>query len=229
MASSTCQQQQVGVPAKLPLPLDYTVRKHVFSLSGGDFTVEDAHGNLAFKVRGGSSSYFTGSATKQKQLFVLDASGNPLLSLYEKPGGFDWECYRRNWFGCEELVFRARKRQQASKWVKELEIYLGLESLDPTRCYCTGMSSTPWDMLVKGSPFARSCTIYKGNNILAQPFIGLVADIWLNASLLVYQERGGRPRELPNWYSESDLLPFGRYMQVKSHGSQLSLLELEKT
>ncbi|XP_031496574.1 protein LURP-one-related 15-like isoform X2 [Nymphaea colorata] len=168
MASSTYQQQQVGVPAKLPLPLDYTVRKHVFSLSGGDFTVEDAHGNLAFKVRGGSSSYFTGSATKQKQLFVLDASGNPLLSLYQKPGGFDWECCRRNWFGCEELVFRARKRQQASKWVKELEIYLGLESLDPKRCYCTGMSSTPWDMLVKGSPFARSCTIYKGNNILAQ-------------------------------------------------------------
>lgn len=30
------------------------------------------------------------------------------------------------------------------------------------------MSSTPWDMLVKGSPFARSCTIYRGNSILAQ-------------------------------------------------------------
>ena len=54
-----------------------TVTKKVASLSGGDFTVTDANGAVELQVKG---SFFT----VRNRRVLLDAAGQPVLSMHEK-------------------------------------------------------------------------------------------------------------------------------------------------
>ena len=54
-----------------------TVTKKVARLSGGDFTVTDANGAVELQVKG---SFFT----VRNRRVLLDAAGQPVLSMHEK-------------------------------------------------------------------------------------------------------------------------------------------------
>lgn len=69
--------------------------------------------------------------------------------------------------GVEELIFRSETIQDTFN--KELDVFLvhdNCEQLSP-------------DLKIKGRPFNRACTIYKGNSIVAQVyFFDVYIDVW---------------------------------------------------
>ncbi|XP_077245671.1 LURP-one-like protein (DUF567) [Tasmannia lanceolata] len=132
----------------LQIPIDLIISKGNLGLTRGDISIMDANGNLVFKV---STRFSSSNSTR----VLLDALKNPLISIYSNQGG--WQGFRgesREW---KDLIFRV-ERTLHSRLRTELEAFLVGENLGELRS----------DFRLKGSPFQRSCTIYKGNSIAAQ-------------------------------------------------------------
>ncbi|XP_039128296.1 protein LURP-one-related 7 [Dioscorea cayenensis subsp. rotundata] len=129
------------------IPVDYKVYK---GRLGGDLTVNDAYGNLVYRVSGRS---FSSSPRSIKTLF--DASGTPLISAAFLDSG--WQGFKGNSWDSKDLVFTAQKSVY-SAFKTEIIISMADGSVeDPKLTY-----------RLIGSPFFRSCTIYQENSIVAQ-------------------------------------------------------------
>uniref|UniRef100_A0A1D1YQ88 Protein LURP-one-related 7 n=1 Tax=Anthurium amnicola TaxID=1678845 RepID=A0A1D1YQ88_9ARAE len=137
-------------PAAWQIPVDFTVRKGYPGLTKGDLSVYDADGNLRFRVR---TRCFGSSPGRAKTLH--DALGNPLITCVHHQGR--WQGFRGNSWEGEDMIFTAHKTAD-SPFDTELDVFL-----------MTGNWGQPsLAFRLKGSPFQRSCTIYKGNSIVAQ-------------------------------------------------------------
>ncbi|KAF5189584.1 Lurp-one-related [Thalictrum thalictroides] len=67
----------VGAQYCAPYPVDLTIMRKVMTITDGNFAVSDVNGNILFKVKG---SFFT----LHDKRVLLDAAGNPLLSMRQK-------------------------------------------------------------------------------------------------------------------------------------------------
>ncbi|KAJ0979267.1 hypothetical protein J5N97_014741 [Dioscorea zingiberensis] len=129
------------------IPVDYKVYK---GRLWGDLTVYDAYGNLVYRVSGRSSS---SSPRCIKTLF--DAAGTPLISVANLDTG--WQGFRGNSWDSKDLVFTVQKAVY-STFKTEIIIFVAGGSVGDPR----------WTYRLIGSPFRRSCTIYRENSIVAQ-------------------------------------------------------------
>ncbi|CAA7389313.1 unnamed protein product [Spirodela intermedia] len=137
-------------PSAWEIPVDFTVRKGLPGLTKGEMTIHDAYDNLRFQVH---SRLFNSSPWRVKTL--LDASGNTLITCVNRQGG--WEGFRGNSLDFKDAIFTAHKTV-TSPFDAELKVFLMDGSLAQRRLA----------FRVKGSPFQRSCTIYKENSVVAQ-------------------------------------------------------------
>lgn len=133
--------------ANLPIPVDLFVSKEKKGvMRGGYLRFTDASGNVAFTVE---------RQSHHKRILV-DASSNPILSIFTNKSG-SWQGFRG--VDCSETNFIFRVRKTLNTVTRtEFEAFLVNEDLEDMKS----------DFKMKGSPFQRSCTIYRGNAIVAQ-------------------------------------------------------------
>ncbi|EER98231.1 protein LURP-one-related 10 [Sorghum bicolor] len=125
--------------------------KERFSLREGDFTITDTNGAVVITVKGALISI-------HNRRLLLDAAGNPLLSLREKVISMHntWEAYRGDSTRSSDLLFTAKKSSILQLFKTEMYIYLA-----------SNTSHEVCDFMMKGSFNERSCSFYLGNsNIL---------------------------------------------------------------
>ncbi|XP_048324439.1 pentatricopeptide repeat-containing protein ELI1, chloroplastic isoform X2 [Ziziphus jujuba] len=111
-------------------------------------SLKDANSGLGYKVYSRSSSH-----SLSHDRTTLDAAGNPLISMSRDDKGC-WKGFKGNG---EELIFRVQ-RTKNTLTTTELEVFLAGSNLEDNTS----------DFKVKGCPFMRSCTVYRGNDIVAQ-------------------------------------------------------------
>ncbi|KAM2654165.1 hypothetical protein EV2_025707 [Malus domestica] len=137
-------------PTSSQIPVDLFVSKKYLGLPHGELGFLDSSGDTVYKV-----THQSPKISSHKRV-LLDASGNPLFSLHRKDHE-SLEGYKGGDSEEKDLKFRV-KRTKNKLTRTELEVFLvGENSADPA---C--------DFKVKGFPFQKSCTIYKGNEIVAQ-------------------------------------------------------------
>lgn len=151
-----------SVSADDKIPVDYFVTKEKKTKNNAldgkrNLQFVDASGNLVFTVS------TTSSATAKTRL-LLDASGNLLISLRRNNSG-SWQGFIRDANGVEDLIFRSERIQNTLNKT-ELDVFLVNESCE---------ESNP-ELKIKGHPFHRACTIYKGSSIVAQT--SLMYKLW---------------------------------------------------
>ncbi|XP_027090962.1 protein LURP-one-related 7 [Coffea eugenioides] len=158
------ESEQYVDDARFRIPFDLFVskkQKNGILGSGSCIRFNDSCGNLVFKVERPpppNSRDQKSAATFHQNppiKLIFNASGNTLFCIRKLTDG-SWQGFRVT-DSREELMFRVQKT--VDKLTRtEFEIFLiGEESED---------SKT--DFKMRGSPFKRSCTIYKGNSIMAE-------------------------------------------------------------
>ncbi|KAJ7957675.1 Protein LURP-one-related like [Quillaja saponaria] len=143
-----------GYPPTSEIPIDLFVSKKHPGVTRGNLGFADSSGDIVFRVNRHSPK--SSPNNENKRILLLGSTGNPLLSLYRYHNGC-WNCYEGDNNGEKELVFRVQRSLKTLTRI-ELEVFLVGENSDDSTCA----------LKVKGSPFQRSCTIYKGNAIVAQ-------------------------------------------------------------
>ncbi|CAM0947971.1 unnamed protein product [Alopecurus aequalis] len=135
--------QQFCAPYVVPL----TVTKKALSLSDGDFTVTDGNGAVVLKVKG---TVFT----LRHRRVLLDAAGQPLLSMQEKVFSMHsrWEVFRGDSKNPSDLLFSVKKSSMI-QFKTEMDVFL---AGDTAQQVC--------DFKIKGNWFDRSCAFYLGNS-----------------------------------------------------------------
>ncbi|KAK1265577.1 Protein LURP-one-related 7 [Acorus gramineus] len=139
-------------PANPPIPVDFTITKGRLSLILGDLTVYDARGDRVFSVD--RRRLKSGDADAAHTKALVDSAGNPLITLHFDGG---WKGFRGNSLESKDLIFRVQTTVH-SRLRTEMEVFLMGEN---------GVGQKP-DLIIKGSPYKRSCTIYMGSSIIAQ-------------------------------------------------------------
>ncbi|XP_076887328.1 protein LURP-one-related 7-like [Bidens hawaiensis] len=124
------------------VPIDLFVSKKL------KFT--DSSSNLVFSVHRPTSS--KSNPLHSIKRLLSDSSGNPLISISHSQKG-SWEG-----FSCEESdpMFKVERTTNTLTRV-EFQVFLN-----------NGNNNKNSDFKMRGSPFFRSCTIYKGDSIVAQ-------------------------------------------------------------
>ncbi|RDX61955.1 Protein LURP-one-related 7, partial [Mucuna pruriens] len=137
------------------IPIDlFSSKKHA-GVSRGVLAFTDASGNIVFRVNRHPPNPNSSPLPKDKKL-LLDGSGNTLFSIYRHHNG-SWKCYKGDSDENKELVFRVQRTLKTLSRV-ELEVFFEGERSNDEGC----------DLKVKGSPFRRSCSIYKDADLVAQ-------------------------------------------------------------
>ncbi|XP_058110526.1 protein LURP-one-related 7 [Magnolia sinica] len=149
MASSSI----VEIPANQQIPIDLTMTKRIPGVTRGKLRVTDAHGNLVYQLDGRSA---LSSPYKYKKILV-DSFGNPQISIVQNKDGGAWQGFRGDSCEKKDLIFRL-ERTVHSRTRTELEVLLVGQN----------WGDTPAMFKAQGSPFHRSCTVYKGDSIVAQ-------------------------------------------------------------
>lgn len=72
----------VGQHFMAPYPVDLNIVRKMLTISEGNFGVTDANGNIMFKVKGKLL------ISLRDRRILLDAAGNPILSLQQKVNSF---------------------------------------------------------------------------------------------------------------------------------------------
>ncbi|KAJ1380218.1 Tubby-like, C-terminal [Sesbania bispinosa] len=139
----------------LHIPIDLFGSKKHAGVPRGVLAFADASGNIVFTVSRHPPNPNSSPPPKDKKL-LIDASGNPIFSIYRLQNG-SWKCYKGNSDGDRELVFRVQRILKTLTRV-ELEVFFDGERLNNEGC----------DLKVRGSPFKRSCSIYKDADLVAQ-------------------------------------------------------------
>ncbi|KAG2672948.1 hypothetical protein I3760_13G066000 [Carya illinoinensis] len=127
-------------PTNLPIPIDLFVSKKHAGLTRDDLGFADASGRIVFKVNRQSSK---SSANK---LVIVDATGKPVVSLHRSDNG-SWKGYRGD--DQKDSIFTVRTDKSKTELLVSL--------VNPAS-----------ELKVNGQPSMKSCTIYKGNDIVAQ-------------------------------------------------------------
>ncbi|XP_024020221.1 protein LURP-one-related 7 [Morus notabilis] len=139
-------------PIPIPIPVDLFVSKKHPAYKHGVLCFVDSFNNIIYKINRRSSLQSSSSSNKR---VLFDAAGNPLLSIHHNHKG-SWSCFKGNGEN-EELIFRVRRAKNTLTRM-ELEVFFVAENLE---------ESAP-NLQVKGSPCQRNCTVYRGNDIVAQ-------------------------------------------------------------
>lgn len=103
-------------------------------------------GDLGFADASGNIVFKVNRKSSNKRVLLLDSEGNPLISMNRHHKG-SWEGFKGD-EDQKDLIFRVQRKGKT-----ELEVFL-VDSAS--------------ELKLKGSAFQKSCTIYKGNEILAQ-------------------------------------------------------------
>ncbi|EOY34645.1 Uncharacterized protein TCM_042248 [Theobroma cacao] len=137
-------------PANSPIPIDLFVSKKQPGLPRGVLGFADSSGKIVFRINRQSSQ-----SSADDRTVLLDSAGNPLISIYGHHDG-SWQGFNGD-DGKKDLVFKVQR--VSNKFTRtELEVFLGAENQGELTC----------DFKVKGCHFQRSCTIYKGDSLVAQ-------------------------------------------------------------
>ncbi|XP_034895591.1 protein LURP-one-related 7 isoform X2 [Populus alba] len=102
-------------PAVVPIPVDLFVSKKHPGLNG-DLGFADSLGNIVFKVN------FDKSSKSSFKRVLLDASGNPLITVF-RDGKGSWQGFKGGDNREEDLIFRV-KRTVKKLTRTELEVFL---------------------------------------------------------------------------------------------------------
>ncbi|WOH08034.1 hypothetical protein DCAR_0727470 [Daucus carota subsp. sativus] len=160
-------QSESESEADAKIPVDYFVTKDNINNKNKGLDAKrqlrfvDSSGNIVYTVNKTSSSASPGSV---KTRLLLDASGNLLISLRRINSG-SWQGFMRDANGEEDLIFRSERIQDTFNKT-EFDLFLVHENCEQSRP----------DLKIKGRPFYRACTIYKGNSIVAQT--SLMHKLW---------------------------------------------------
>ncbi|XP_010923017.2 protein LURP-one-related 15 [Elaeis guineensis] len=131
-----------------PYRVDLTVRQK--ALTNGDSTVKDMNRTVVFKVKG----FFP------YRRVLLESPGNSLVSMQKKMMSVNsrWRVYRGDSSNSKDLLFSVKK-SSPMQFKTELHVFLAANT-----------NEKACDFKIKGSYFARSCTIYFGESktIIAQ-------------------------------------------------------------
>ncbi|XP_057442183.1 protein LURP-one-related 7 isoform X2 [Lotus japonicus] len=133
----------------LHIPIDLFGSKKHAGAPRGVLAFADALGNILFTVNRHPPN------RNYKKKLLLDASGNIIFSIYRHEGS--WKCYKGNGDGDKDLVFRVERTLKTLTRV-ELEVFFDGERPNNEGC----------DLKLRGSPFQRSCSIYKDTDLVAQ-------------------------------------------------------------
>ncbi|KAJ8647706.1 hypothetical protein MRB53_000729 [Persea americana] len=160
MASALERPCPCPCPETAQIPIDLIISKGHLALTRVDFKVTDAHGNLLYRVDSRSTDQDgEASFNKKNRRILLGVTKNPIISIIpcSNNNGGAWQGYRGEGLEWKDLIFRV-ERTLHSRLRTELEVFFGGENWE---------GQVP-DFRVKGSPFHRSCIIYRGNSIAAQ-------------------------------------------------------------
>ncbi|KFK21953.1 hypothetical protein AALP_AAs48252U000200 [Arabis alpina] len=125
------------------IPVDLFVSKNFPGLSAGDLGFADSSDHLLYVIRKSSSSLKS----------LLDSSGVPLFTISRLHNGM-WELHKGDVEKRKELVLTVKRTSNRFSKI-ELEV-----------SFAAGESSQL--LVIKGSPFQKSCTIYSQDSIVAQ-------------------------------------------------------------
>ncbi|KAK4355955.1 hypothetical protein RND71_024926 [Anisodus tanguticus] len=133
-------------------PFDIFISKRYKSFwDAGNIQFTDSVGNLFFRV---DRSQSQNSSACQK--LILDASDNNLIRLVRLVKG-SWQGFMVSDTEEKELIFTVNRTLNTFTKL-EFDIFLGDGHGEGAEA----------DLKMKGSAFKRSCTIYKGNSIVAE-------------------------------------------------------------
>ncbi|CAI8585943.1 unnamed protein product [Vicia faba] len=139
------------------IPIDIFGSKKHAGLPRGILSFTDASGNIMFKVhRQPPNPNFISSPPPKDIKLLLDPNDTPLFSIHRHHNG-NWKCYKGNGDGEKELMFEVKRTVKTFTRI-ELEVIFAGERLNDDVC----------DLRVIGSPFKRSCSIYKDTDLVAQ-------------------------------------------------------------
>ncbi|XP_024639322.1 protein LURP-one-related 7 isoform X2 [Medicago truncatula] len=138
------------------IPIDLFGSKKHAGVPRGILAFTDASGNIVFKVHRQPPDPNSSSSLKDTKL-LLDSNDNPLFSIHRHHNGI-WKCYKGSGDENKELVLQVKRTVKTITKV-ELEVFFAGERLkDNDTC----------DLKVIGSPFKRSCSVYKDGDLVAQ-------------------------------------------------------------
>ncbi|CAK9326899.1 unnamed protein product [Citrullus colocynthis] len=130
--------------AALPIPVDlFLSRKHPDYLT-------NSSGDIVYRLSRRSLK-----SSSVDKIVLLDAAASPLISIY-RVNKESWQGFKGD-IGEEDLLFKVQRTLNKLRRT-EFKVFLVSVNLDN--------SNSRLEM--KGWPFQRSCTIYKGNTIVAQ-------------------------------------------------------------
>ncbi|XP_027187451.1 protein LURP-one-related 7 isoform X2 [Cicer arietinum] len=142
----------------LHIPIDLFGSKKHAGLPRGTLAFADSSGNIVFKVHrqppNSNSNSNSNSLPKDTKL-LLDANDNHLFSIHRHHNGC-WKCYK----GSSELVFEVKRNLKTLTRVELEVIFAGGER--------SNSNDDVLELKIIGSPFKRSCNIYKDADLVAQ-------------------------------------------------------------
>ncbi|XP_057772526.1 protein LURP-one-related 7 [Salvia miltiorrhiza] len=152
--NSSIPFEQFKLSADSEIPFDLFVSKKYKGLGVRGFVrFADSTGNSVYTVQ--KSSYKSAARDQDCVKQLLDSSGNILFSIARVDKG-SWRGYKGNGED-KEVIFTVEKRVDVSRRA-EFGVLLVNNSNEDSKT----------ELLMKGNPFKRSCTIYKGDSIVAQ-------------------------------------------------------------
>ncbi|CAK8537909.1 unnamed protein product [Lathyrus sativus] len=139
------------------IPIDLFGSKKHAGLPRGILSFADSSGNILFKVHPQPPNPNSISSPPPKNIkLLLDPNDVPLFSIHRHHNG-NWKCYKGSGDGEKEIMFEVKRTVKTFTRI-ELEVNFSGERLNGDVC----------DLRVLGSPFKRSCSIYKNTDLVAQ-------------------------------------------------------------
>nr|GMD34978.1 protein LURP-one-related 7 [Ipomoea batatas] len=136
------------------IPFDLFLSKNHKAFGGdGRLQFTDSSRNLIFEVESRSTD---SPSPPHRRKLLLDAAGTTLVTMVRVIKG-SWKGFEGDSGEDKELMFKVN-RVLNTFMEKDFEIIVAGDNSEGTKT----------DIKMKGCPFMRSCTIYKGNSILAE-------------------------------------------------------------
>ncbi|KAL4572513.1 hypothetical protein LXL04_019292 [Taraxacum kok-saghyz] len=151
------QPNSDGIPIDLFVSKKKPRNSTITTSSSSNLKFTDSSANLVFSVDPPRSHFRHRRLTSPPPFFkrvLADSSGNPLISIAHNQKS-TWQGYRNNSNEEKDLMFRVERTKNKHT---TLEFQVFINNGNPNKS----------DFKMRGSPFHRSCTIYKEDSIVAQ-------------------------------------------------------------